>query len=589
MSALSNLSIRARLAILGVASAAALAILAFIAITTMQSMVAQTSSAQRAQQAERTVSHAYESWTLDDDQSNMYAAVLALNDPTQHKLAEATWGQAAAAYRDTKHQLGTLPALLTTPAEHALLQHIGTNLADYQRYSLQLRADGVANRIIPAVHVMTIDNLKPSTALPTEFASLGTMVEHDSTARQVALKSSASSATTTLIVVALIAIPLILILAFVIARSVSAALRRLLEATGEIAQGNLDSDGVTDGRDEIGRATATLREQLLGYLRPMSDAATRVAAGDLTAELHASSDKDELGIAMVAMLESLRELVGQVTGATSQVAEASEMLATTSGEAGRAVDEIARAIGEVAEGAGRQVSMIDSTRGSAEQTAQAAGEARAVAEEGVAAAEQATGAMNLVRNASGEVTEAIGALATKSDQIGGIVETITGIADQTNLLALNAAIEAARAGEHGRGFAVVADEVRKLAEESQHAAATIGQLIGEIQADTARTVEVVAEGARRSEDSAAVVEQAREAFLRIGESIADITRRVDEIATASTDVALVAESSSATSEQVSASTQQTSASTQQIAASAQELSRTAEQLQALVGRFVVES
>ena len=81
--------------------------------------------------------------------------------------------------------------------------------------------------------------------------------------------------------------------------------------------------------------------------------------------------------------------------------------------------------------------------------------------------------MNLVRESSGQVSDAIGALAAKSEQIGGIVETITGIADQTNLLALNAAIEAARAGEQGRGFAVVAEEVRKLAEESQQAAATI--------------------------------------------------------------------------------------------------------------------
>jgi methyl-accepting chemotaxis protein len=131
--------------------------------------------------------------------------------------------------------------------------------------------------------------------------------------------------------------------------------------------------------------------------------------------------------------------------------------------------------------------------------------------------------------------------------------------------------------------------VRKLAEESQQAAATIGGLISEIQAETGRTVDVVAEGAKRSADGAAVVERAREAFLRIGRSVTDIAGRVQQIADSSGEIASVAEQSSATSEEVSASTEQTSASTQEIAASAQELAGTAEGLQRLVGRFKVEA
>jgi methyl-accepting chemotaxis protein len=206
-----------------------------------------------------------------------------------------------------------------------------------------------------------------------------------------------------------------------------------------------------------------------------------------------------------------------------------------------------------------------------------------------------------VADASASVAEAIEDLSVRSERIGGIVTTITGIAEQTNLLALNAAIEAARAGEQGRGFAVVAEEVRKLAEESQDAAGQIAGLIGEIQAETKKVVTVVAEGAQRTNDGVATVEQAREAFEQIGLAVESVSARVAEIASAVlqisadadraqggiSEVAAVAEQSSASAEQVSASTEQTSASTQEIAASAQELARTAEQLESLVSRFRV--
>src|SRR5207248_8672789 len=119
-------------------------------------------------------------------------------------------------------------------------------------------------------------------------------------------------------------------------------------------------------------------------------------------------------------------------------------------------------------------------------------------------------AMGTVAESSRDVTEAIRGLSGKSSQIGGIVETITGIAGQTNLLALNAAIEAARAGEQGRGFAVVAEEVRKLAEESQSAAATIAQLVSEIQAGTQATVHKVEQAGRLTEESAGLASGARD-------------------------------------------------------------------------------
>ncbi len=308
-------------------------------------------------------------------------------------------------------------------------------------------------------------------------------------------------------------------------------------------------------------------------------------------------------------------MIGQVSETATTLLAASQQMASTSEEAGRAVGEIAHAVSDVAQGAERQARTVESTReltqevttatqeGTANvaETATAAAHARELAQEGVDAVELATTAMSAVRESSTTVTQTIRHLGEKSGQIGGIVDTITGIAGQTNLLALNAAIEAARAGEQGRGFAVVAEQVRKLAEESQAAAASIAGLISEIQSETARAVEVVEDGAQRTEDGAATVGQARDAFMRIGSSVEDMHGRVDQIAAVMqqiaassarvqedmTEVAAIAEQSSASSEQVSASTQETSASTQEIAASAQELARTAEELEELCGRFTM--
>jgi methyl-accepting chemotaxis protein len=211
--------------------------------------------------------------------------------------------------------------------------------------------------------------------------------------------------------------------------------------------------------------------------------------------------------------------------------------------------------------------------------------------------------MHGVRMAGDRAQAAIGSLGTTSEEIGGITKTVRSLAEQTNLLALNAAIEAARAGEAGRGFAVVADEVRGLADETDRAGAQIADLVEKLQHETHASVDAVREGAEAGADGAARVTGAREAFAAIAETVEDVAAGVQQIAAALEELATnageveaevgtvadVAGRASEATEHVSASAEQTSASAQQVAASARELAVTAEHLEGLVERFALQT
>jgi methyl-accepting chemotaxis protein len=423
------------------------------------------------------------------------------------------------------------------------------------------------------------------------------------------INSSSSSSTTLTIIVLILSMLFGAGLAFAVSRSIKRSVDVVLDRLGSLRDNC--ATNLKAGIEALAHGDLTFPVEAV--TKPIENP-SKDELGQVAAAVNGVRDRFEAGIEAYNQTRgNLNSIVGQVAGSAGQVSTASHEMASTSEETGRATSEIANAVSGIAQGAERQVQAVEQARRAAEEVARAVNEAAQNAEQtagvahealemahkGVGAAEQANEAMRSVRDSSAAVSATIRELSEKSEQIGTIVQTITGIAEQTNLLALNAAIEAARAGEQGRGFAVVAEEVRKLAEDSQTAAQEISGLIGAIQTETSKAVEVVEDGAKRTEDGASVVEQTREAFLQIGTSVEDMTGRIEQIAAASQqisasaqsmqqsigEVATVAEESSAATEQVSASTQETSASAEQISASAQELSGNAEALNGLVAQF----
>lgn len=327
--------------------------------------------------------------------------------------------------------------------------------------------------------------------------------------------------------------------------------------------------------------------KLLMPLKKTADALERIADGDLTVQLPAAGN-DEIGIMQRAcqqMVTKLNDMLRRTAGNASQLAAAANQLQATAEHMATGSEELVSQTGSVATASEEMsVTSTEIARNCA-TAANASDRSTESASTGARVVQDTISGMTSLAGQVRETSKTIEALGSRSEQIGNIVGTIEDIADQTNLLALNAAIEAARAGEQGRGFAVVADEVRALAERTTKATKEISEMIREIQNETRKAVTAMECGVSEAEKGA-------ESAVKSGEALDEIITRIDEVAVQVSQIATAAEQQTATTSEVTTNIQQITEVVQESARGAQESAMAARQLaglasdlQDIVGQF----
>ena len=409
----------------------------------------------------------------------------------------------------------------------------------------------------------------------------------------------------TFLLVLIISIAVVVGAGFYMARTIATGVVLVSKAAEELADEILPqlvavTEAVATG-DLTTSANVTIRS---------IEAKSQDEVGDLGRAFNSMGDQlGRLGTANVDMVNNLRDIVGQVSNTAGDVSAASEQLASAAEQAGQATQNIAEqaqglskgaadqetavgdttesvkqlgsAIDQIAEGAQQQNKTVEETTstitevsraitevaGNAQEATEGSKSADDAARKGLGIVEQTVDGMGQIKNAVSDVADRIGDLGEQSAEIGKIVAVIDDIAAQTNLLALNAAIEAARAGEQGRGFAVVADEVRQLAERVTQATSEIAGLIDGVQKGVEESVKATEKGTEEVERGSELANQAGESLNEIQAAVQIVTNQVEQISAAAEQVTASSDEMVKSIESVSAITEETTAATEEMAAS----------------------
>ncbi len=360
-------------------------------------------------------------------------------------------------------------------------------------------------------------------------------------------------------------------------------------------------------------------DRLLKPLKKVVNVANQVANGELI-DVDLDTSKDEIGKlseSIRTMVANLQHIILNIRNTSNHVSSAANQLTVHAGETYNSSTNIAQDMKLITQNAEASMTMTEETAAAMEETAtgiqQIADSANTAAESSISASQasergnqvvqQVIAQMELINDSVEQIGTTINGLHVNTKKISEIVSLITAIADQTNLLALNAAIEAARAGEHGKGFAVVADEVRRLAEQSSQSATEIYNLISSIQSDSNASITVMEKGKADVKVGMAFTNEVGEIFKEILTSSEEVASQIREISAASQQISASseevaasvnnikqsAEQSAEFSSNVSKSTQEQLSTMQEVKDASSSLGKTAEELQGLVAKFKLEN
>ena len=331
-----------------------------------------------------------------------------------------------------------------------------------------------------------------------------------------------------------------------------------------------------------------LLRELGGEPYYVREIALSTAEGNLSVSVDIDPrDQGSVLWAMRHMVENLRQIISETTHISADISSASSRLSATSVQIATAAEEVAAQANTVATASEEMSSTSSDIAHNCTFAADSSRKSSESAHVGATVVKETIDGMARIADGVKQTATTIDALGTRSEQIGNIIGTIEDIADQTNLLALNAAIEAARAGEQGRGFAVVADEVRALAERTTRATKEIGEMIKAVQAETKVAVRAMEEGVREVERGASSSRRSGEALEEILAQINEVTTQINQIATAAEEQTATTGEITSNIHQISSVVQQTASGAEETSSAARELADKAQRLQNLIVRFKI--